>query len=268
MIAALLQALYRFLTSQARRSNAPRAPQPRPSPANPEGRSLVYRALRSRSHIFASHCSRFEGSFASIIPIKLSLIGPMPQKPRIFLLQTLQAVGSEVPAIQECRHAHRDYDAGALFDQESSPHLTHFRLRDCEARPEELLQKGFQERRHRSSHSGKDQGARHALRLLNHVGRYAVFPVLLTVQQGNTQFGHIDALDSVSCLRGAHSISRGERVPIAVAAGIGVALNVAMRFGFIGSSRYAGCGSPADCCHLRCRRVDLAFEVTTAHGLA
>src|SRR4026207_450518 len=38
-------------------------------------------------------------------------------------LQALQAVGPEVPAIEERRHAHGDDDAGALSRQEFLPHL-------------------------------------------------------------------------------------------------------------------------------------------------
>src|SRR5688572_25383697 len=66
---------------------------------------------------------------------------------REVLLQTLEAVCSEIPTVDEGGHAHCYDDAGASALEQLGP-LAIRALADSEPRPVDLLQKAFQQGRH------------------------------------------------------------------------------------------------------------------------
>src|SRR5512146_1125174 len=118
-------------------------------------------------------------------------------EPQNTAAQRLQAVGTEEPAIGECRHAHRDDDPRRPALEQAPRHSVGANI-VRKARAEYLLEARLQDRRHHAEPEWMDD--QHVigpedrlLGLANHVGWRLVFVFLLAVQKWKIELRDVDA---------------------------------------------------------------------------
>ena len=101
--------------------------------------------------------SRAPASIESTEPISVSCDRRDADEAQDVALQRLDAVGAEIPAVDQRRHAHRDHQARRAAVEPLLANGLRRRRVEREARPRHLLQKALQQRRHVAQPERKEQ---------------------------------------------------------------------------------------------------------------